>query len=203
MHATDPTLCTVLSRIREGICDTHVSEILQTRSQNQDINSIDLVDRTVIICSTRAERDKLNDKCLDKILGQICEYEADDCDNHGNGLRAADHQQIQHHREWLLDKLQLKLGARIILRRNMDIDAGWVNGTLAVVTGYSKNVQSISVPRFRQRIETNGTSYTILGHQFPLQLAYAVTAQDSGTHYTEGDYLSKFILCLWASISGF
>ena len=90
-RATDPTLCAVLSKIREGICDTHVSEVLQTRLQNQDINAIDL-DRTVIICSTRAECDKLNDQCLDRILGQICEYEADDCDNHGNGLRAADHQ---------------------------------------------------------------------------------------------------------------
>ena len=28
-----------------------------------------------------------------------CEYEADDCDNYGKGLRAADYQRIQHRRE--------------------------------------------------------------------------------------------------------
>ena len=66
------------------------------------------------------------DKCVNT--------KADDSDNHGNGLRAADHQRIQQHRERLPDMLQLKVGTRVILRRNMDIDTGWVNGTLAVVT---------------------------------------------------------------------
>ena len=131
-----------------------------------------LISIGLIICSTRAECDKLNDQCLNRILGLICGYEADDCDNHGNGLRAADHQQIQQHRERLPDKHQLKLGARVILRRNMDINAGWVNGTLAVVTALYQNCvviqkisnpsQRISVPCFRQRIEINGASYTIL-----------------------------------------
>ena len=47
----------------------------------------------------------------------MCEYESDETDNHGNGLRAADNQRIQRHRERLPDKLQLKVGARVILRR--------------------------------------------------------------------------------------
>ena len=67
----------VLTKVREGTCDSHVSEILQTRLQKQDINAVD-VDKTVIICSTKAECDKLNDQCLDRISGSVCEYEADD-----------------------------------------------------------------------------------------------------------------------------
>ena len=137
-RATDPTLSMLLTKVREGICDSNVSEILQTRLQKQDISSVDL-DKTVIICSTRAECGQINDQCLERISGVMCEYEADDSDNHGNGLRAADHQRIQHHRERLPDNLQLKVGARVILRRNMDIDAGWVNGTLAVVTALYQN----------------------------------------------------------------
>ena len=93
--------------------------------------------------------DKINNQCLDKITGSPYEYDADDLDNHGNGLRAADHQRIQQHREQLPDKLQLKVGARVILRRNMDIDAGWVNGTLAVVTALYQNcvvIQKMSNP---------------------------------------------------------
>ena len=215
-RATDPTLSMVLTKIREGTCDSHVSEVLQTRLQKQDINAVDL-DKTVIICSTRAECDEINNQCLERISGPMCEYEADDSDNHGNGLRAADHQRIQQHRERLPDKLQLKVGARVILRRNIDIDAGWVNGTLAVVTALYQNCvviqkmsnpsQRIPVPRFRQRIDINGASYSILRHQFPIQLAYAVTV-----HRIQGltvqkaiiKIMSQFvILCFWASVCGF
>ena len=148
----------LLTTIQEGICDSHAtSQILKTRLQKQDINTVYL-DKTVIICSTRAECGKINDQCVERISGVMCEYEANDSDNHGNGLRAADQQRIQHNPECLPDKLQLKVGARVILRRNMDIDAGWVNGTLAVVTALYQNCvviqkmsnpsQRIPVPRF-------------------------------------------------------
>ena len=90
-------------------CDSYVTEVLQTRLQRQDINAIDL-DKTVIICSTRAECDKINDQCLERISVPMCEYEADDWDNHGKGLKATDYQRIQHHHERLSDKLQLKSG---------------------------------------------------------------------------------------------
>ena len=74
-RATDPTLSTVLSKIREGTCDSHVSEVLRSRLQKQDINAVHL-DKTVITCSTRAECDKINEQCLERILGQMCEYES-------------------------------------------------------------------------------------------------------------------------------
>ena len=109
-RATDPTLSVLLTKIREGTCDNHVSQILQTRLHKQDIDTVDL-DKSVIICATREECNKINNQCLEKITGSLCEYDADDLDNHGNGLRAADHQRIQQHRERLPDKLQLKVGA--------------------------------------------------------------------------------------------
>jgi hypothetical protein len=199
-RATDPTLSLVLTKIREGICDNDVSQLLKTRLHTQDIDTVDL-DTTVIICATREECNKINNQCLEKVIGTACEYDADDTDNHGNALRAADHQRIQQHRERLPDKLQLKVGARVILRRNMDIDAGWVNGTLAIITALYQNSvviqkmstpsQRIPIPRFRQRIDINGASYSILRHQFPLQLAYAVTV-----HRIQGLTVQKAIVCL-------
>ena len=41
-RATDPALNAVLTKIREGICDNHVSQVLQTRLHKQDIDSVDL-----------------------------------------------------------------------------------------------------------------------------------------------------------------
>ena len=97
----------------------------------------------------------------------------------------SDHEKIQRHREHLPDTLKLKVGVRVVLRRNIHIDAGWVNGTLAVVIVVNTNcivVQKLAspserlpVPRFRQHIEIPGASYSILRQQFPLLLAYAVT----------------------------
>ena len=191
-RTSHPTLSSALIKIRE---------ILMSRLRRKDIHAVDLDKTVIIICSTREEGAKINDQCLRQITGMMSEYEADDTDNHGNGLRAADYQRIKQHRERLTDKLQLKVGARVILRRNMDIDTGWVNGTLTVVTALYQNcvvVQKMSnpslripVPHFRQWIQINGASYSILRHQFPFQQAYAVTV-----HRIQGLTIQKAIVCL-------
>ena len=61
------------------------------------------------------------------------------------------------------------MGARVILRRNIHMDGGWVNDTLAVVTSLHPSCIVIAklanpahkypVPTFRQRIEIQGASY--------------------------------------------
>ena len=96
--ATDPTLSRLLTKILE-VYVIAMSQIVQTRVQKQDISSVDL-DKTAIICSTRAECGKINDQCLERISGVMCEYEADDSNNR-HGLRTADHQRIQHNHERL------------------------------------------------------------------------------------------------------
>ena len=183
-RATDPILSSVLLKVRMGVCDTEVKEVLKSRVQPCNINDIEL-DRTVVICSTCAECDDINEECLERLDGNPVSYEAVDTDHNGHPLREADNRHLQHYREKLPDCLTLKIGARVILRRNISIGSGWVNGTLAVVVSMHSNcivVQKLTnsahrypVPRFIQKIEIQGASYSIMRQQFPLQLAYGVT----------------------------
>ena len=198
--ATDPILSGVLLKVRMGICDTEVIQVLKSRLQPRNINDIEL-NSTVVICSTRAECDEINEECLQRVDGNPVSYEAIDTDHNGHPLREADVRRLQHCREKLPDSLTLKIGARVILRRNINITSGWVNGTLAVVVSMHSNcivVQKLTnsahrypVPRFRQKIEIQGASYNIMRQQFPLQLAYGVTV-----HRIQGCTIQKAIVCL-------
>ena len=66
-------------------------------------------------------------------------YEAHDTDHNSHDLHKADHERLQHYKDRLPDTLVLEVGARVVLRRNIDIDSGWVNCTLAVVTALTDN----------------------------------------------------------------
>ena len=193
----DAILSSVLTK---GVCDKEVTNVLSGLVKPPNVDSIEL-DRTVVICSTRNECDEVNNLCIDRIDGNESVYEALDTDHHGHPLREADKQTVLRFRERLPDKLVLKVGARVVLRRNMNIEGGWVNGTLAVVTSLHPSCVVIAklanpahkypVPRFRQRIEIRGASYSILRRQFPLQLAYGVTV-----HSVQGCTVQKAIVCL-------
>ena len=73
----------------------------------------------------------------------------------------------------------------IVLRRNLQITKGWVNGALCEVLDMTPNCILVCklgspdnmypVARTKQRIDIKGASYSILRSQFPVQLAYAVT----------------------------
>ena len=199
-RSQDPILSNILSKVRVGVCDKEVTDVLGGLVKPPDIDSIQL-DRTVVICSTRNECDKINNLCINRIDGNESVYEALDIDHHGHPLKEADKETVLKYRERLPDKLVLKVGARVVLRRNMNIEGGWVNGTLAVITSLHPSCIVVAkltnpahkypVPRFRQRIELRGASYSILRRQFPLQLAYSVTV-----HRVQGCTVQKAIVCL-------
>ena len=51
-------------------------------------------------------------------------YEALDTDHHGHPLREADKQTVLKYHERLSDKIVLKVGACVVLWRNINIDGG-------------------------------------------------------------------------------
>ena len=200
VRAKDPALSSVLLKIREGNVDEQVTTLLKSRLRQVNIASVDLT-RTVIICSRRKEVDELNIECLKQISGTSCEYVAIDTDTNGQPLREADKQRLSRTAMRLADVITLKIGCRIVLRRNLHIREGWVNGAMCEVLALTPNCILVSkigssnekypIPRTKQRIEIKGASYSILRSQFPVQLAYAVTV-----HRVQGLTVDKAIVTL-------
>ena len=200
VRAKDPVLSSILLKIREGICDEHVESVLKSCLEKVDIASVDLT-KTVIICSRRKEVDAINEQCLQLISGDEYKLEATDTDSNGQPLREGDHKRLQHIQTRLPDEIIIKLGCRIVLRRNLNITEGWVNGTLCEVLSVMPNCILICklglpndrypIPKTRQKIEIKGASYSILRSQFPVQLSYAVTV-----HRVQGLTVDKAIVVL-------
>lgn len=200
VRAKDPILSSILLKIRIGICDDQVVSVLKDRLTRVNISSVDL-NRTVIICSTRKEVDAINSECLKLIDGCEHKFVATDTDSNGQPLREADQQRLQHINTRLPDTINLKESCRIVLRRNLNIAQGWVNGTLCEVLSLMPNCilacklgspqDRYPITKTKQRIDIKGASYSILRSQFPVQLSYAVTV-----HRVQGLTVDKAIVLL-------
>ena len=138
VRAKDPTLSSALLKIREGIIDNKVAFLLKSRLRHIDIASVDLT-RTVIICSRCKEVDVINAECLNYIDGTVNEYIAIDTDTNGQLLREADKQRLTRNTMRMPDKITLKEGCRIVLRRNLQTSEGWVNGAMCEVLAMTPN----------------------------------------------------------------
>ena len=66
-------------------------------------------------------------------------YEAIDTDHNGMPLRDADKKRLHHEYDLLPDILHLKVGARVTVRRNINIKHGWLNVTMAQVVSLAQN----------------------------------------------------------------
>ena len=157
--------------------------------------------KTVIICSRRKEVDAINERCPQLISGDDHKFEASDTDSNGQPLRECDRKRVKHIPTRLPDEIVLKIGCRIVLRRNLNISEGWVNGTLCEVFNVMPNCILVCkleqpndrypIPRTKQKIDIKGASYSILRSQFPVQLSYAVTV-----HRVQGLTVDKAIVVL-------
>ena len=61
-------MTSVLTKVRMGVCDKQVTDVLSGLIHPRDVDNIEL-DRTVVICSTRNECDEVNDLCINRIDG--------------------------------------------------------------------------------------------------------------------------------------
>ena len=185
----------LLEKVRIGVYDEEVERILCSRCEKVDIAKVDL-NATVIICSKREECKHFNTVCLEMLEGNGMHYEAIDTDHNGMPLRDTDKKRIQR----VSDRFQ-QVGARVALRRNVNIERSWVNGTIAQVVSLAKNCivlcqvdrpkERLPLPRFKQLITISGASYHIVRRQFPVMPGYAVTV-----HRVQGMTVKKAVVLL-------
>lgn len=61
-------------------------------------------------------------------------FDAIDTDGKGNPFSSTDQEKVKiYHREHLADTLVFKVGARVVLLKNIDVKNKWFNGTVATV----------------------------------------------------------------------
>ena len=96
-------------------------------------------------------------------------------------------------------KLSLKIGAVVILMRNLNFDAALCNSVKGIVKGFSPSRKIVyvevprpgdepgkhrlhAIPRITFRFSPNGKGMDVVRRQFPLRLAYALTFNKSQGH---------------------
>ena len=185
----DAAFAAVLNKIRIGLVDDHVKSVLNSRIGIKPCTKDGV--RPVKLYSTNASVDAINASELAKIESK-------------EQLYTAKYQGFP----WAIDNIKkncmasefikLKVGAQVMLLRNIDLDAGLVNGSLGVVSGFPGGIPRVDF--------ANGQSYTcepeiweikdgdtVLAsvEQIPLRLAYAITQ-----HKSQGSTMDKVELDL-------
>jgi len=140
--------------------------------------------------------DELNDKVLQRLNGPVITFCGADSVVTERGVDG----DVQYPVEYLntinvsglpLAKLKLKLGAPIMILRNIDPSQGLCNGTRAILTKASERVLEIRIlggdhagklafiPRITLCTSNNDLPFELRRRQFPVRLAFAMTINKS------------------------
>lgn len=180
----DAEFATALNDIRVGHLSETARKILNSRYQKEDPNP---TIRPVTVHTHNADVDAINEIELNKLTGEEKIYQARE-----EGKTGA----LALLQKNCLAPLQLKLkvGAQVMLLTNLDTDSGLANGSVGIVTGFVKMIgPSVKFSNGCERIlERNEFTIEEGGRvlasrtQYPLRLAYAITA-----HKSQGMTLDK------------
>ena len=197
----DKDYATLLNGIRIGEVTSSTISTLQSRVFTCSLTEkiAELQEQGIMVVTffpTRKQCDELNNKMLKSLPGKSFELECtDDVDETVSKLKwtkTADKQlhKLNHDCNMtggLQSVLVLAIGARVMLRRNVDTKKGLVNGSLGTVTAITKQFVTVQFdhltsPYQVERVKSRFVvmkNYYVRREQFPLILAYAVTIHKS------------------------
>ncbi len=147
-----------------------------------------------VLCSKHEHKDKVNMSMLNSLCGETVTLRSTDVDNSGAPLNRGQLRAVESMRGVPPAELKLKVGARVVVTRNLDVSQGIVNGTIGTVENIlpslitvrrSKDNDLMCVQPVKHRVKLKGSSCIVVREQFPLILAWAVTV-----HRVQGMTLS-------------
>ena len=186
-QAGDGAYGEILNRVRTGDHTTSDLEFLATRvcgtGHPRSYECI-LNDQSTVLCSKHDHKDLINGNLLNLLPGKGVESLANDVDLSGNELSnvQVDILNRQRSKGAPPQKLKLKVSARVVVTRNLDVTQGVVNGMLRVVENIQENLtvrrlndsELMCITRVQHTVKLPHTSEIVLHEQFPLILAWAM-----------------------------
>ncbi|KNC81015.1 hypothetical protein SARC_06646 [Sphaeroforma arctica JP610] len=185
----DHQLIRVLRLIRVGVCNEEVQKVLRSTQTNNKSIASDL--KPTELCTHVAEVEDKNEKFLTDLSGEEVAFTALD-NYYTEGDRAALTSQLDHLCP-APTALVLKLGAQVMMCRNVDFKAGLVNGARGVVVGFNTTADRFGVRlpivRFASGAEkvvhSETWAHKVFGRevaartQVPLRLSWAISVHKS------------------------
>lgn len=184
----DPAFHTILEEARHGKLSKQSLKTLQTR-QNLPWQSLEI--RPTLLFSRKAEVDHVNQTNLKSLTGTRYIFKAETVVQPIAATQGLDKNSppVQHAIERLdkdagyMSELILAEGAQVMLLKNLDFDAGLVNGSRGVVTGFTTSAVPLPIVKFRTGLPIPIGPATwesddlegVQRQQIPLRLAYAIT----------------------------
>uniref|UniRef100_H0VBU4 ATP-dependent DNA helicase PIF1 n=1 Tax=Cavia porcellus TaxID=10141 RepID=H0VBU4_CAVPO len=174
----DPTFISLLQAVRVGRCSDEVTQQLRATAAHK-------VGRDGIVatrlCTHQDDVALTNERQLQELPGEVHSFKA--LDSHPELAQTLDAQCP------VSQLLQLKLGAQVMLVKNLAVSRGLVNGARGVVVGFEAEGRGLPQVRFlcgvteiihtdRWTVQATG-SQVLTRQQLPLQLAWALSIHKS------------------------
>ncbi|OXB80076.1 UNVERIFIED_CONTAM: hypothetical protein H355_012999 [Colinus virginianus] len=175
---TDKTFISLLSAVRLGRCTEEVISLLTQTATNRSERDGILATR---LCTHKDDVELTNERRLQQLSGELHAFEALDSDP--MLLKLIDAQCP------VGGRVELKVGAQVMLAKNLDVSQGLVNGARGVVVGFETEQKGLPKVRFlcgvtrvikMERWLFKGPSGVHLSRQqLPLKLAWAISIHKS------------------------
>ena len=192
----------ILNRIREGFLNQDDIDVLETRvcgkGHERTTECDDLASPyAFVLCSKHVDRQKINEEVQESTLKgrPLFQLRAWDYDASGNRL-SSEHSEDMDIEKGIMPKvIAVRLGAKVMITRNLDVIGGVVNGTIGILQRAHRNVLMIErldgsdvipVPKVKQRVKLRKNGMDVYRVQFPIMLAWACTV-----HKAQGMTLGK------------
>lgn len=181
----------MLLRVREAEQTSNDIELLKSRHQAYlDIDDISTWEiQPTIIYSYKIDVSEYNERKLDELPGEALVCKADDSFTFKRG--DSTEEQREYYKKMLSDAIPeyvaLKKGAQVILKKNLDVDSGLVNGSRGVVMALNTTAKVATVkfcnevlaPIAYEMWELDDDDAIVSRMQIPLVLGWACTVHSS------------------------